>query len=552
MPSIVILLSYYWLITFSILGYGIFFYKNFIKDGNITIGYLGIYGIFFLSIISYLSHFFLPHGEVFNSLIVIFGLFYFYLNKKNFFLKKDLKYFIIIFFVLIIFILAAKNHDDFPYYHFPYTHILTELSNVIGLGNFNHGFRTPSSIFYLSSFFNLPFSDLFLLNLSPVFFLGFGNLILLNKIKDNLRASDSGPILYLSLMCFIFINIFFYRMAEHGTDRSAMILIIILIIEILHLSNTQNKLNETHFLKLIILITMVISLKSFYALYMTLFIPPLLLFTKNKMSFIYFFKNKTLYMCISMMFLVLITNFFNSGCLIYPVKFLCFDNFSWSIPLSEVELMNNWYQQWSKAGASPNFRVENPEIYIQNFNWVSNWVNEYFFNKVSDFLLGLAFLISIVFITFYSKINKKKKNFKFYLLYLILVFLTLEWFYIHPSLRYGGYHLIALLLFIPTSVFISKFLINKSKLEIKVYFLIALTFLVFSTRNIMRINKEYNLYNYNILTNSFYRAEEQNFGVFDKINNIKICLDDLKNDKCKKEYIQLKKLNGYKIYYRKK
>ena len=59
--------------------------------------------------------------------------------------------------------------------------------------------------------------------------------------------------------------------------------------------------------------------------------------------------------------LLIITNFFNTGCLIYPVQLLCFESFSWSIPLNEVELMNNWYQQWSKAGATPHFRVENPE-----------------------------------------------------------------------------------------------------------------------------------------------------------------------------------------------
>ena len=53
--------------------------------------------------------------------------------------------------ILLITIYAAKNHDDFPYYHFPYTHLLTEYSVLIGIGNFNHGFRTHSSIFYLFS-----------------------------------------------------------------------------------------------------------------------------------------------------------------------------------------------------------------------------------------------------------------------------------------------------------------------------------------------------------------------------------------------------------------
>ena len=56
----------------------------------------------------------------------------------------------------IIFILVAKNHDDFPYYHFPYTYYLTQDNLHIGIGQFGHGFRTPSSIFYLNSLFYLP------------------------------------------------------------------------------------------------------------------------------------------------------------------------------------------------------------------------------------------------------------------------------------------------------------------------------------------------------------------------------------------------------------
>ena len=65
--------------------------------------------------------------------------------------------------------------------------------------------------------------------------------------------------------------------------------------------------------------------------------------------------------------------------------------------------MNDWYEQWSKAGANPNFRIENPQEYIQYFNWVSNWFEEYFFNKVSDFILGVLFLIIIFLFIFKSK-----------------------------------------------------------------------------------------------------------------------------------------------------
>ena len=69
--------------------------------------------------------------------------------------------------------------------------------------------------------------------------------------------------------------------------------------------------------------------------------------------------------------------------------------------------MNDWYEQWAKAGANPNFRVDNPEQYIQKLNWFNNWFNEYFFTKVSDFLFGIIFIVIIFLILFNS--SKKLK-----------------------------------------------------------------------------------------------------------------------------------------------
>ena len=134
---------------------------------------------------------------------------------------------------------------------------------MIGLGNFNHGFRTHSSIFYLSSLFNLPYSNFFLLHLSPVFFIGFANIILYNKISLYIEGKKPSYILYLSLLSFVFINVFFVRLGEHGTDRSAMILIIIIIIELLYLTNKIKIIDKNLFLKLFIFITLIVSLKTF-------------------------------------------------------------------------------------------------------------------------------------------------------------------------------------------------------------------------------------------------------------------------------------------------
>ena len=549
MSSIITLLTYYWLIIFSIIGYGLLFNKIFLRSESRNLGFIGIYGIFSLLLISYISSFFLPHTQIFNLVVLLLGLINFFINKVIF--DKELKKLIFIFGFLIIFIFISKNHDDFSYYHFPYTHLLTEYSGIIGLGNFTHGFKTSSSIFYLSSLWNLPFIEYYLFHISPVFFLGFSNLILFNKIEKFLKNNDTNYILYLSIFCIIFINIFFYRLAEHGSDRSAMILIIILIIELLDLNNkTKNILDESLSLKLLILITLIISLKNFYILYLILLLPILIGFINKKYSLLFFIKNKVTYLCLTFILILFTVSFFNTGCVIYPVKILCFEKYSWAIPLSEVDLLNNWYQQWAKGGASPEHRVENPILYIQNFNWVKNWFEVYFFNKVSDYLLGLLFLSLIIFLTFYSKKIKKISKPKFTFIYIILVFLTCEWFYFHPALRYGGYHLIALLIFIPLSIFLSKYVQNINLFKKKFYILIILTIFIFFMRNTNRLVNEYEQYNYNILDNSYYSSESQNFAIFNRIKNINQCKVKSTNDNCKNDPLKNKKINIFNIYYK--
>ena len=107
------------------------------------------------------------------------------------------------------------------------------------------------------------------------------------------------------------------------------------------------------------------------------------------------------------------------------------------------------YENWSKAGMTPNSIVPNPENYVKNLNWVSNWFNTYFLFKVSDFILGILFMLFASYLIFNSKLKKKQKlpN-EIYFLYFIFVILILEWFFNHPALRYGGYSLFTLL-FLP-------------------------------------------------------------------------------------------------------
>ena len=455
---------YFYIISFSIIGYG-FFVSKFLDINKNNFGLLGLIGIVFLCFFSYFSSLFVKHNYFFNSLFIIIGLLIFIFSlRKISSLKREFINFFIVFILLILFISISKNHDDFPYYHFPYMILLTEHSHPIGLGLLNNGFRSPSSIFFIGSMFYLPGINFYLFHLTPALIMGFSNLLLLNLTLNKKIFYKNKFINFLSLLSLVFINIFFYRLAEHGTDRSGMIIIIISIIYLLHLINNsyQNEKNENiNYLKIIaILICFAATIKPSFLIYLIFFLIPIF-FNHTRFLFLNLFFTRTFYFCFSLLAFSVLFTFLNSSCLVFPISFTCFENLPWSIDKNTIKEASIWFELWSKGGANPNFIVSDRLEYIKGFNWVDNWIKIYFFNKVSDFILGIFALSLITFLFFYKKIEFDLKNKKKYqLLYFILIFLIIEWFLKHPTLRYGGYHIIGLIIFIPLSMLLGKTKLN--------------------------------------------------------------------------------------------
>jgi hypothetical protein len=212
--------------------------------------------------------------------------------------------------------------------------------------------------------------------------------------------------------------------------------------------------------------------------------------------------------------------------------------------------MNQWYELWSKGGAAPNFGVPNPYEYIQNFNWIKNWINIYFFNRVSDFLLGLFFLIlcSYFILNKNNKTYKKKINTKYFGIYLLIIFLFIAWFFKHPALRYGGYHLVALLCFIPFSFFLEKNLKLEKKIISRIVFFILLISIIFILRNVYRIYNQSIKYNYSPFLYSSFNKNFESYYIYDQINKIKLCYS--KNIDCNEESIKIKKIFNRYLFYR--
>ncbi|ARJ47528.1 LIC_10190 family membrane protein [Candidatus Pelagibacter sp. RS39] len=540
MINLPILYFGYLIILFSIIGFG--YLSSKLLSIRLSLGELGLSGILLMTILSYITNLFVSHGFIHNSIFLLIGLFAcFFISKKKLFRKK-IKIIILISSVLFIGILMHKTHDDFFYYHFPYTISLIELKKIFGVGNLEHGFRTPSSIFYFNSLFYLPILEKSLINSGAIFFLIFSNIFLIQKIFNQLKNKRYNFILVLSLFSLLFINTIFYRIAEHGTDRSALILIFILAIHYLEGTNRKlSKINFKHYYqKILITVLLIVSLKSFYLIY-TIFIL-ILFFEYRKILFEKTYYRKIFFERVSYYFLIgvtifIFTIFSNTGCLIYPASFTCIESFSWSIPKKEVIEMKTWYELWSKAGASPTYRVDDVEYYLSGLNWFPNWLHNHFFNKISDFLLSL-FLIVMISSFFLVKFKKKrlKKN-NIYLFYSAIVLLLLEWFLNHPALRYGGFTLIGLSIFIPLSIFIESKLNLTSNLKKKITFLIFLSFSIFLFKNIDRIFKETKKYNYNPLINAHYFINNNS----NHFNELFLKAEKKRNIDGKKFYIVLDK-----------
>ena len=495
----------YFVLTISIIGYGLIFSKNFtsynnFKYENISIGYIGIFGIFFSIIISYLSNFFFSHNNIHNLIFIFFGIIFFLSFFND--LKKKLisNYFLFSYIISLFAILYFKSHDDFSYYHFSLINNITENKIEFGISHFEIAFNHVSSLFYFHSLFKTLFTDSYYYQIGQMSIVIFVNTIILENIFKKNFSKSLNISFFLSIFLLIFINIFFYRLAEHGTDRSAQILFFLAFILVINLIE-ENREKKNIFELLIIIFSLIISIKSFYILYSVLFLLIYFKFFKVKDSFKVFSIFPVAYFGLLIICLMIISNISASGCILYPISSTCFNSFFWGYGKDEVVSAMQWYEIWSKAGATPNYRVDDFDEYLRNFNWISNWVDKYFFNKFLDFFLGVIFTIFVLGLFFWPK-NINFKNFKKYFsIYLLLLLLLVEWFLNHPALRYGGFVIVFIIMTFPFAILFANQNFNYKKKLFQVKLLLLIIFFVFSARNVNRLINEYNIYNYNFLKN---------------------------------------------------
>ncbi len=552
----IILILFFTLILFSILGYGLLL-SNFLSlnNKNFSFGIYGILGLIFSTLISYLTHIFFPHNIYHNVSFHFIGLvIFFYFFLKNFSSShKEIKKLFFLLFTSLIFLFVSKNNEDFPYYHLPYIANIVNHKLQFGIAHFNIAFRTPSSLFYLQSLFYLPYIKYYLSHSSSLLILIFCNLFLLDKFFFNLKIKKNFFIIILACLFFVFINTVFAALAKYGTDRGGQIISFVIFILILEILNSKILILEK--CKLIILfIIYLISIKIYFIPYLLLFFVILFLSIKFRILYKLLYDCKFILFFLFFVFLFFLINFTNSGCLIYPLSFTCFENFSWSVTLESVQRYNNWYQLWSKAGATPNYRVENPEEYIKYFNWVKNWMNNYFFIKVPDTLAAIFLIITYFLLALRKKkYSINKSTYRYLSLYFFIILFFFLWFYKHPDLRYGGYGLLVSLFFIPLGLYLSKF--NYKDYALKNFFMLTVILVIcsFNLRNIVRVIDEFKRNdNYKYTNFPFYHIDNVSYSEISLDAGIKVFM--VKNhcwatpSPCVTQNIKAKKIYNYDLF----
>lgn len=500
----------------SLLSAGKLFNKFLIKENKVNFFENIIFGFILFSFLGLSINFFFSLNEKLNIIFLIFPIIlYFFINKRE--IKKDIKYLLILSLLSLILIsLENTNRPDAGLYHLPYINILNESNLIVGISNIHFRYGHISILQYISAIYNnIFFTDNGILIPPSIIFLALSGYLVNETLKD--KNDQFYKFLAAIFTCYTLINM--NRYSSWGNDDFASILMFIIFLNCY--KNFQN-LDIISFAKTLLFCSLAFLIKSFY---LVIFLLPFVIFLKNFKSFYreIVFNRINLF---SFIFLGLwiLKNFLTSSCLIFPVSFLCFDIFSWSlneISISNISLISEaWAKDWPNNEG--NFNYNN---FISDFNWFSAWANNHFV-IITQNISVLVVLLLMFKVSNKIQLNNIQKSFiKIYTLTLSILFLI--WFLKFPLLRYGEGIIVTFLLIISMYIKIPSIKVDSYKFSLVIILILSTGIVV---KNFSRILKNYN-YQY-----VDYPWPKKNTYTDSNIKN---------------EYISLKK-DGEILYYRPK
>jgi hypothetical protein len=379
----------------------------------------------------------------------------------------------------------------------PYISILNENKIIIGLSNIHFRFAHTSIIQYICAIFeNSIFKDNGIL-VVPALLVSNFIVFLLKKTFYFLNKKEDLFKLFFIILLTSFSLYNFSNYSNYGNDAPGHIYF---FLSILYFLNSKSFKNED-FNKILILCTYAFLNKIF--LVISLLLPVIILIKYKKINYL---KSIKIYFSVFFIIIWLIKNILISGCLIYPVKELCFTKIFW---LNEKEVIqeNTSGEAWSKGWSDQKGYIVDMYTYNKEFAWVNTWKKVHLkviIKKILPFIFLILFIISLKFlinnkynnkIKISTKENRKKITI---LLFLSLLGLT-AWFIKFPLYRYGVSYISTFIITVSIYIFYilntNNFLFFNKNLykNLVIIFFILFLFINFK-RIILNYNKEYNEY----------------------------------------------------------
>ena len=520
-----------------------------------------LYGIVILSFIALSLNFFFPLNKLLNTLILILPII-FLIKRKGIYFRKEFFLFITFSTIIILFLIYKSNvyRPDAGLYHLPYIKILNEEKIIFGLSNLHFRYAHISIVQYLAAISNnLIFGEVAIVYAQALI----ASAVIINfsfKIYEYNKNQNYNFHFYYLLSCLIFIIYKMNRYSEYGNDAPSHFLFFFLISEILN----HKKDDLKGFLNNFILIAFIIFNKI--TLLMCLFLG--LISIKN-LNFKKIFFIKRTYFLLIFTLLWLAKNIIVSGCVLYPVKSLCFQNLIWT-DIQKVEYVSKENEAWTK-GWPDYVRIKNKnqenistiEIYLKDFNWVPYWLEVHFQKIINIIAPFILFLIILFFYIFFKKnsLNNFIKNKKYLSLISICFFACIFWIIKVPVFRYGYSYLISLicLLFAYTCIHVDFKNINTKLFNYFLVFLITIFFVKNSLRIIKTDNeyfnqpwpKIYSMKNDNLLT-KFKENKINHKIILTPINGYCMYSKKICSQYQLEKKLEVKKVKNYDIFFLKK
>lgn len=519
-----------------------------------------LYGLIILSFVALFLNFFFPLNKTLNTLIIILPIILVF-KKKIIYFNKHFFFFIILSGIIISLLILESNvyRPDAGLYHLPYIKILNDEKIIIGLANFHFRYAHISIIQYLSAISN----NLIFGNNGIVFAPALiASSVIINfsyKIYEYNKNREYNFHFFFLVSTIIFIFYKMNRYSEYGNDAPSHFLFFFLVSEILNSKKKEivDLLNNTLIILFIILNKITLLLSILLAAFSFKEINLKKLFFSKKFYFLGIFTT-----------LWFVKNILISGCVLYPVKSLCFEKFIWT-DMQKVQAVSSeneaWTKGWpdyTKAQNEKKSKIVDKDTYLKNFYWLPYWSKNHL-KKILEIIIPYI-LFLIAFMIYLNHIKNSFNNLKikktYYFLIIVMFLSTLFWLIKVPVFRYGYSYLISFVSLI--FAFICVQFNFKRNIQKIFNLLLIFCFSVFILKNILRISKSPNDYN-NYPWPKYFAMNHDNIdnGVEKLKLNEKILYKPKKNGYCMfslspcgnygiGDGLNLTKKNDYFIFYK--